>query len=100
MESILYSNIGGLNLSRKDSYSNLFGMTQVYLYMCVYICVYTCVLPKGFEHESFQLKYNPLTFEYKIYSVDVDLYYFKYLNQKSSVWILFIHASNRKKRAA
>jgi len=25
------------------------------------------------------LKYNPPTFEYKIHSVEVDLYYFKYL---------------------
>ena len=39
----------------------------------------TCVLPKGFEPEFFPLKFNPPTFEYKIHSVEVDLYYFKYL---------------------
>jgi len=39
----------------------------------------TCVLPKGFEPRSFPLKFSPLTFEYMIHSVEVDLYYFKYL---------------------
>ena len=39
----------------------------------------TYVLLKRFEPESFQLKYNPPTFEYKIYFVEVDLFYFKYL---------------------
>jgi len=48
------------------------------------VCVHiykdkTCVLPEGFEPESFQLKYNPPTFEYKIHSVEIDPYYFKYL---------------------
>ena len=54
---------------------------HILIYVCV--CVErereTCVLPKGFKPESFQLKYNPPTFEYKIHSVEVDLYYFKYL---------------------
>jgi len=40
---------------------------------------HTCILPKGFELGSFSLKFNPTTSEYKIYSVEVDLYYFKYL---------------------
>ena len=40
---------------------------------------YTCVLLKGFEAESFPLKYQHPTFEYKIHSIEVDLYYFKYL---------------------
>ena len=31
-------------------------------------CVYNCVLSKEFEPESFQLNYNPPTFEYKIHS--------------------------------
>jgi len=39
----------------------------------------TCVIPEGFEAESFPLKYNPTSSEYKIHSVEVDLYYFKYL---------------------
>jgi len=47
--------------------------------MCVCVERETCVIPKRFEPESFQLKYNPLTFEYKIYFVEIDLYYFKYL---------------------
>ena len=34
---------------------------------------------KRFESGSFSLKINLLTFEYKIHSVEVDLYYFKYL---------------------
>ena len=37
MEWILYSNIGGLYLSRKDSSSNPFGMTQVSLSLSIYI---------------------------------------------------------------
>ena len=59
----------------------------IYIYIHTYMCVYiyicvcrereTCVLPKGFELDSFQLKYNPPTFEYKIHSID--LYYFKYI---------------------
>ena len=44
-----------------------------------YIYIHTCLLSKGFEPESFQLKYNLSTFEYKIHSVEVDVYYFKYL---------------------
>jgi len=40
---------------------------------------YGGVLAKGFEVESFSLKFNPLTFEYKIHSIEVDLNYFKYL---------------------
>ena len=37
------------------------------------IHTHTCVLPKGLEPKFFQLKYNPLTFEYKIHSVEVDI---------------------------
>ena len=33
----------------------------------------------SFEAESFPLKYQHPIFEYKIHSVEVDLYYFKYL---------------------
>ena len=40
---------------------------------------HTCVVLKRFEPESFPLKYNPTTFEYRIHSVEVDLYYFKYI---------------------
>jgi len=39
----------------------------------------TCVSPEGFEAESFPFKYQHPTFEYKIHSFKVDLYYFKYL---------------------
>ena len=39
----------------------------------------TCVIPEVFEDESFPLKDNPTTFEYKIHSGEVDLYYLKYL---------------------
>ena len=44
-----------------------------------YIYRHTYVLPKGFEAESFPLKFNPPTIKYKIHTVKVDLYYFKYL---------------------
>ena len=37
----------------------------------------TCVILEGFEAEIFPLKYNPMICECKIYSVEVDLYYFK-----------------------
>ena len=57
----------------------------------------TCVLPKGFEPESFQLKYNPPTFEYKIHTVKVDLYYFKSINQKSSVLNTFCPSIKQRK---
>ena len=56
---------------------------HIYVHMCVCVCVCverereTCVLSKGFELESFPLKFNPPTFEYKIHSVEVDLYYSK-----------------------
>ena len=51
----------------------------VFKLLCYILCVlksthsHTCVLPKGFEPLSFQLKYNPPIFEYKIHSVEVDL---------------------------
>ena len=65
-EWILFSNVGGLNMSGKYLSSNPFGRTQVNL-------------SKGFEAESFSLKYQHPIFENKIHSVEVDLYYFKYL---------------------
>jgi len=50
-------------------------------YIGVDVCVYrgreTCVIPEGFEIECFSLKYNLMTSECKIYSVKVDLHYFK-----------------------
>ena len=39
----------------------------------------TCIVPEGFEPEFFPLKYNHTSSKYKIHSVEVDLYYFKYL---------------------
>jgi len=60
-----------------DSGSNPCGMTQVYL--SLYTERETCVIPEGFEPESFPLKYNPTTFEYKTYSIEADLYCLKYL---------------------
>ena len=87
----MYSKVGCWHLRGKDWASNHFGRTQVSLslsfsmYVCVcvrtracththththiYIWRKTCVLPKVFEPESFQLKYNPPTFEYKIHSL-------------------------------
>ena len=51
--------------------------------ICVCVCVErereTCVVPEEFEFESFPLKYNHTSSEYKIHSVEVDLYYFNYL---------------------
>ena len=35
------------------------------------------VITEGFEAESFPLKYNDISSEYKIHSVKVDLHYFK-----------------------
>ena len=43
----------------------------------VQIHTHICVIPERFEPDSFPLKYNPLIFEYKIHSVEVDLHYFK-----------------------
>ena len=61
----------------------------------------TCVLSKGFAPESFLLKYNPPTFEYKIHFVEVDLYYFKYLEIKNQVFlIIFAHPSSDAKWTA
>ena len=62
-----------------SSYKNLcFDETElIIVLLCVCgddLCPY-----KGFEPGFFPLKFNPLTFEYKIHSVEVDLYYFKYL---------------------
>ena len=39
----------------------------------------TCIVPEGFEADVFSLKYQHLTFEYKIHFVEVDLYYLKHL---------------------
>jgi len=47
--------------------------------MCVCVERETCVVLEGFESESFPLKYNHTSSEYKIHSIEVDLYYFKYL---------------------
>jgi len=59
--------------------------------VCVCVCVESerererereresCVIPEGLEPQSFSLKYNHKSSEYKIHSVEVDLYYFKYL---------------------
>ena len=69
-----YSDVVRLYLSGKNSASNPSGMAQA----CV--CVNAAyAIPEGFEPESFPLKYNTPTFEYKIHSVEIDLYYFKYL---------------------
>ena len=38
------------------------------------VYIYTFVIPKGFEAESFPLKYNPTTSECKIHSFEVDIY--------------------------
>ena len=64
----------------------LFGSSSVYLEAKLairncetWICVCVCVIPEESELKSFLLKYNPPTFEYKVHSVEVDLYYFKYL---------------------
>ena len=70
MKWILYSDDVCLYLSGKDSGSNPSRTTQV----CVDLCP-----SRSFEAKSFPLKFNPPTFEYKIHSVEVDLYYFKYL---------------------
>ena len=49
------------------------------LYLNVRGLYLTCVLLKGFEPESFPVKFNPPKFEYMIHSVEVDLYYFTYV---------------------
>ena len=43
----------------------------------LYIERETNIVPEGFEPEYFPLKYQHPTFKYKIYSVEVDLYYLK-----------------------
>ena len=35
------------------------------------------LLPEGFEHESFTLKFNTTVFKYKIHYIEVDLHYLK-----------------------
>ena len=59
----------------------------VYIYICMYRERETELCPsKRFEAESFPLKYQHPTFEYKIHSVEVDLYCFKYLKIKNQVF--------------
>ena len=41
------------------------------------VSVYAWLLLEGFEYKSFPLKFNLITFKYKIHSVEVDLYYLK-----------------------
>ena len=68
------------------------------MYLSLYIYIYinkerereTCVLSKGFEPGFFPLKYQHPTFEYKIHSVEVDLYYFKYLEPKIKCFEYFL----------
>ena len=70
----------GLKSFWKDT--SLFLSLYIYIEREIYrerLYTHTYVLQKGFEAESFTHKYQHPTFEYKIYSVEVDLYYFKYL---------------------
>ena len=63
-----------------ESLSKMEAEVHFSVYVCVYVCVCVdlCVL-KGFELESFSLKYNHTPSEYKIHFVEVDLYYFQYI---------------------
>ena len=38
-----------------------------------------CVIPEGLEADSFPVKYNHTSSDYKVHSVEIDLYYFKCL---------------------
>ena len=68
----MHSDVIGLYLSGKDSASNLSKTTQVYFY--IYRERETWLLLKGFEHESFPLKFIAIVFKYKIHSVEIDLH--------------------------
>jgi len=56
------------------------------------------MLPEGFD---FLLKFNAMTFKYKIHSVKVDLHYLKYLKSKIKcfAYILLIHQADTKWKA-
>ena len=57
-------------------------MTRVYLILQngqVYLEEIDLCHSRRIRAESFSLKYNPTTFEYKIHLVEVDIYYLKYL---------------------
>ena len=61
----------------------------------------SCALQKVFEPKSFPHKFNHSIFEYKIHSIEVDLYYFKYLYSKNQVfWTLFTYRSGGAKWTA
>ena len=71
-----------------------FGIYTSVCVLCMCVCIErereACVFPKGFDPESFSLKFNPPTFEYKIHSVEFDLTLFQVsINQKSSVLNIF-----------
>ena len=73
-----------LNEKYMHTYTHIYmgsTLVTVYVSVCVYIYLYigTCVFPKGFEVKSFPLRYQNTTFVYTIHSVEVYLYYFKYL---------------------
>ena len=56
------------------------------------------VIPEGFQAEFFPLKYNHTKSDFKNYSVEIDLYYFKWLKIKNHVfYILFAHPLSRRK---
>ena len=44
----------------------------LYMHLKVLQIIYVCVIPEGFEDESFPLKYNITSSEYKIHSVEVN----------------------------
>ena len=44
------------------------------------------VILERFEAKSFSLKYNHMTSECKIYSIEDDLHYFKYLKIKNHIF--------------
>ena len=53
---------------------------------------------RGFESESFQLKFNHLIFKCNIYSVKVDLHYLKSLKIiKHVIWIIFAYSLSMRK---
>ena len=53
--------------------------------VCTYSLV-SCVIPERFDAKIFSLKYNHTTFECNIYSVKIDLHYFKQLKIKNHVF--------------
>ena len=76
MESILHLDAVGLYLSVESFWNDTILSLSVSLYIYTHTHTHVWLLPEGFEHESFSLKFNTTKFKYNN-SVEVDLHYLK-----------------------